>query len=53
MFRAALAEPDTQAALLKAGIEPTSSTPAELKTFVVAETKKWAEIVKAAGIEPE
>jgi hypothetical protein len=24
-----------------------------LRTFVVSETKKWADIVKAAGIEPE
>jgi tripartite-type tricarboxylate transporter receptor subunit TctC len=52
-FRAALADPDAQSALLKAGIEPTASTPAELKSFAAAETKKWAEIVKAAGIEPE
>jgi tripartite-type tricarboxylate transporter receptor subunit TctC len=39
--------------LLKAGIEPLTSTPEELREYVVSETKKWADIVKAAGIEPE
>ena len=52
-FKAALADPKTTETLLGAGIEPTSSTPDELKAFVVAETDKWAKIVKAAGIEPE
>ena len=39
--------------LLKAGIEPLTSTPEELRGYVVSETKKWADIVKAAGIQPE
>lgn len=43
----------TQKRLLAAGIEPETSTSAELKAFVISETKKWAEIVKAAGIQPE
>jgi tripartite-type tricarboxylate transporter receptor subunit TctC len=38
--------------LLQAGIEPAASTPEELKAFVEAEIGKWAQIVKAAGIEP-
>lgn len=42
-----------KAALLKVGVEPVTSTPQELAAFAEAETKKWAEIVKAAGIEPE
>jgi tripartite-type tricarboxylate transporter receptor subunit TctC len=50
---AAVADKGVQDALLNAGIEPATSTPEELRAFVVAETKKWAEIVKAAGIEPE
>ena len=52
-MNAALAEKGVQAALLSAGVEPLTSTPDELRAFVVSETKKWAEIVKAAGIEPE
>lgn len=39
--------------LVAAGIEPSSSSPAELAAFVQSETKKWAEITKAAGIESE
>ncbi len=39
--------------LIAAGIEPSASTPAELAAFVQSETKKWADITKAAGIEPE
>lgn len=52
-FAAALADPRAVQALHGAGIEPVSSTPAALGAFVVAETDKWAKIVKAAGIEPE
>lgn len=52
-FVAALNDPSTQERLLKAGIEPEASTPEELKAFVVSEIRKWAEIVKAAGIRPE
>lgn len=37
----------------KRAFEPEASTPEELKAFVVSEIRKWAEIVKAAGIRPE
>jgi tripartite-type tricarboxylate transporter receptor subunit TctC len=43
----------TQDKLLGSGIEPESSTSEELKAFVAAEIKKWADILKAAGIQPE
>jgi tripartite-type tricarboxylate transporter receptor subunit TctC len=43
----------TQDKLLTAGIEPEVSTPEELKAFVSTEITKWADIVKAAGIQPE
>lgn len=52
-FSAALNDKATQERLLAAGIEPEGSTPDELKAFVPAEIKKWAEIVRAAGIQPE
>jgi tripartite-type tricarboxylate transporter receptor subunit TctC len=52
-FRAALADKSASEVLLKAGIEPASSTVEELRRYVVSETEKWAKIVKAAGIEPE
>lgn len=50
---AAVKDPATQERLLKAGIEPESSTSEELKAFVGTEIKKWADIVKTAGIQPE
>ena len=52
-FRIALADKDTVATLLNAGIEPEFSSPEQLRIFAAAETKKWAEIVKASGIQPE
>jgi tripartite-type tricarboxylate transporter receptor subunit TctC len=50
---AAVNDNATQQKLLQAGIEPATSTPEELKAFVESEIKKWAEIVKTAGIQPE
>jgi tripartite-type tricarboxylate transporter receptor subunit TctC len=52
-IRAAVEDKTVQENLLKAGIEPLTSTPDELRAYVVSETRKWADIVKAAGIEPE
>jgi tripartite-type tricarboxylate transporter receptor subunit TctC len=49
----ALEDKATQEKLLQAGIEPDTSTSDGLKAFVQSEIKKWAEIVRAAGIEPE
>jgi tripartite-type tricarboxylate transporter receptor subunit TctC len=50
---AAVNDKATQEKLLTAGIEPETSTSEELKAFVGSEIKKWADIVKAAGIVPE
>ncbi len=36
-----------------AGSEAWTSTPAELAQFQTAETQKWGQVIKAAGIEPE
>jgi tripartite-type tricarboxylate transporter receptor subunit TctC len=52
-IKAAVEDKTVQEALLKVGIEPLTSTPEGLRAYVVSETKKWADIVKAAGIEPE
>ena len=52
-LKAAIEDKGVEETLLKAGIEPLTSTPEELRAYVVSETKKWADIVKAAGIEPE
>lgn len=50
---AAVNDKATQQKMLGAGIEPDPSTPDELRAFVPLEIRKWAEIVKAAGIQPE
>jgi tripartite-type tricarboxylate transporter receptor subunit TctC len=50
---AAVNDKGTQEKLAAAGIQPETSTPEELKAFVGSEIKKWADIVKAAGIQPE
>jgi tripartite-type tricarboxylate transporter receptor subunit TctC len=50
---AAMSDKATQQKLLGSGIEPETSTSEELKAFVGTEIKKWADIVKAAGIQPE
>ena len=52
-IKTAVEDKSVQESLLKAGIEPLTSTPEELRAYVVSETKKWADVVKAAGIEPE
>jgi tripartite-type tricarboxylate transporter receptor subunit TctC len=52
-IKAAVEDKSVQTTLFAAGIEPLTSSPAELRTYVISETKKWADIVKAAGIEPE
>jgi tripartite-type tricarboxylate transporter receptor subunit TctC len=52
-IKTAVEDNAVQESLLKAGIEPLTSTPEELRAYVVSETKKWADVVKAAGIEPE
>jgi tripartite-type tricarboxylate transporter receptor subunit TctC len=49
----AVSDKAVQDKLLAAGIEPKSSTSEELRAFVPLEITKWAEIVKAAGIQPE
>jgi tripartite-type tricarboxylate transporter receptor subunit TctC len=56
-INAALAEglkaPEAQAALGKLGLTAQSMTPTEFAAFMAAETKRWAEVVKAAGIRLE
>jgi tripartite-type tricarboxylate transporter receptor subunit TctC len=52
-FRDALADKDVSSKLTAAGIEPSISSPEELKAFVASETRKWAKIVADAKIEPE
>jgi tripartite-type tricarboxylate transporter receptor subunit TctC len=51
--RVALANPQVRERIAALGLEPVGSTPAEFRLFVQAEMKKYAEMVRAAGIQPE
>lgn len=52
-FKKALDDPEVVAVLHRAGIVPSFSSPQELRSFSASETSKWAEIVKASGMQPE
>jgi tripartite-type tricarboxylate transporter receptor subunit TctC len=52
-IRNALASPDIQANFAKQGATPTPSTPGELGAQIAEETKRWAAVVKDAGIRVE
>jgi tripartite-type tricarboxylate transporter receptor subunit TctC len=44
---------DVRARLAELGFDPVGNTPAQFSAFVVAEQKKWIQLIKAAGIKPE
>lgn len=48
-----LTDPDMRARLVSMGAEPMIMTPAEFGDLIVAETEKWARVIKLAGIKPE
>lgn len=50
-IRATMADPTTQKRLIEIGVEPTSSSPEEFKSFVSDEIRKWGDIIKKAGIQ--
>jgi tripartite-type tricarboxylate transporter receptor subunit TctC len=50
---AVLVDPDMKTRLQNMGIEPMPMSTVEFGKFVVAETEKWAKVVKFAGIKPE
>jgi len=45
--------PDTQDRMNALAITPLTSTPDELAAFIPAEIKRWAQVVKDAGITPQ
>ncbi|MDH0863839.1 tripartite tricarboxylate transporter substrate binding protein [Mitsuaria sp. GD03876] len=53
LFGAALKSPQARTFFEGAGVDAWSSTPEELRAFQEAETRKWGQVIKAAGIEPE
>ena len=52
-LRAAVAKPDMQKRFLDNGMDTVIGSPAELKATIVADRKKWAEVIKEAGIRAD
>jgi tripartite-type tricarboxylate transporter receptor subunit TctC len=50
-IRNALAAPDVKERALTAGAEPHATSPEEFAAYIREETKKWGEVVRAAGIK--
>jgi len=45
--------PQTRERIVAIGLEPIGSTPDEYRKLVVSNIKRFAELVKLAGVEPE
>ena len=52
-FNAALQDADVREGLIKAGLLAKGTTPEEFVTFIRDEIKRWPDIFKRAGIEPQ
>ncbi|MFX5718553.1 tripartite tricarboxylate transporter substrate-binding protein, partial [Acinetobacter baumannii] len=46
-YMKAMSDPTTRRRIVEVGAEPATSTPAELRTFMNAEAKKWGDIIRA------
>ena len=53
LMQKALATDNVRRFVEQNGMEPFTSTPAELATFQAAEYKRWGSVIKTAGIQPE
>ena len=53
LFISAAKSAQAQAFFKTTGIEPWTTTSAELVKFQASESAKWAKVIKAAGIQPE
>jgi tripartite-type tricarboxylate transporter receptor subunit TctC len=52
-INAALADPKLKARLVDFGGTTLPGSPADLRTFIAAETQKWDKVIRAANIKPE
>jgi tripartite-type tricarboxylate transporter receptor subunit TctC len=52
-INAALAVPATRERLADLGAPPLGGSPADFVKLIAADTEKWAEVIKFAGIKPE
>ncbi|CFV96939.1 lipoprotein [Bordetella pertussis] len=49
--RAEFEDPDVRKRLISQGVIPVASTPQAFSAFLDSEMKRWAEVIKVAGIE--
>jgi tripartite-type tricarboxylate transporter receptor subunit TctC len=52
-LRAAVAKPDVQKRFLDNGMDTVIGSSAELKATIAADRKKWAEVIKDAGMRAD
>ena len=52
-LRAAVAKPDVQKRFLDNGMDTVTGSPDELKAAIVADRKKWADVIQSAGIRAD
>ena len=52
-INAGLADPTIKAKLAEVGGTPLIYSPSELRTLVASETKRWADLIKRAGMQPQ
>ncbi|MCA0250625.1 MAG: hypothetical protein LCH93_28770 [Proteobacteria bacterium] len=52
-LRAAVAKPEVQKRFLESGMDTIIGSPAEFKATIMADRKKWAEVIKAAGMRAD
>jgi tripartite-type tricarboxylate transporter receptor subunit TctC len=52
-LNAATARPDVKEKLLKAGVQPAAASVEEAQAMVKAEWKRWGEVARKAGLQPE
>ena len=48
-----LSDKEFAASMTASGVDAAPTTPDELREWVVSETRKWGELARAAGIQPE
>jgi tripartite-type tricarboxylate transporter receptor subunit TctC len=53
ILTAAIKRPDMEQRLTALAIQPLTSTPEELAAMIPAEIKKWGQVIRDAGIQPQ
>lgn len=52
-YAKAVADPGVRQKLVDAGVEPVTSTPEEMSSYIKSETAKWAQVIKQGDIKVE